>query len=215
MPLKILVVDDHFITCEGLSHVLKGLDEPVQVLQALSCAQALELAALHHDIDLVLLDHDLGETNGFDALSAIGANHPELPIVILSGISDLHVMRQLLVDGAVGFVEKTTPGSELLDIVRLVLSGKMYLPPALLNASPDFDVQEGAIAIDKLTPRQESVLKLMIDGLSNRKIAEQLHLSEETIKTHMGAIFRYFGATTRTQAAVAATHYGYKSMSTR
>lgn len=208
MTLKILVVDDHFITCEGLSYVLQGLDEQVEVLQATSCVDALRLAGLHPDLDLMLLDHNLGETDGFHALSLFGTEYPELPVVILSGIDDLNIMRQLLIKGAVGFVKKNIAGPELLDIVRLVLSGKMYLPPALLDASPDFDVQKAAK--ERLTVRQESVLKLMMDGLSNRQIGERLHLSEETIKTHISAICRYFGANSRTQAAVAAAHQRYQ-----
>jgi DNA-binding NarL/FixJ family response regulator len=209
--VKILVVDDHALVREGLRQVLKGLEENLEVLQAGTCKQAFALAQTHGDLDLVLLDYHLPDMNGLEALAILGQRHPELPIVLLSGSATPQIMRQVLQAGAAGFVTKSCVSDELLRAVRCVLSGDIYLPQEL-NGSAMF---ESAPASDRplLTQRQELVLRCLLDGLANREIAEQLHVSEETVKTHVTAILRHFEVQNRTQAVVAAARIGYRPLS--
>ena len=209
--MKILVVDDHALVREGLRQVLKGLSEGVEVLDAPDCAKAFELAAQHADLDLVLLDYHLPDMSGLVALDVFGKNHPELPILMVSGSVNPHVARQVLAKGAAGFITKSGNSQELLEVVRLVLAGEIYAPPELLqqhgNAqSLGTDVQ-GAAPL--LTPRQEEVLYLLLDGCSTKDISQALQLGEETAKSHVGAIMRAFGVRTRIQAVVAAGRFGY------
>ena len=209
--MKILVVDDHALVRQGLSQVLKGLDKQIEVLEAPHCAAAFELAAQHKDLDLVLLDYQLPDVNGVDALDGFGTRYPELPIVILSGTSDQMVMREALNKGAAGFVSKNASSKDLLQALRHVLDGEVHIPPELL-AGDDFpDTPEGdnAATSRQLTPRQEQVLYLLLEGHSSRAISDKLFLSEETTKTHVSAIIRAFGAKTRLQAVLAAGRYGY------
>jgi len=139
--LKILVVDDHALVREGLRQVLKGLDEQVEVLEAPHCARAFELAALHADLDLVLLDYHLPDMNGLEALHVFGRKHPELPIILLSGSVNPQIMRQVLARGAAGFVTKASLSSDLLGVLRRVLDGRslcrrpnLTRPPAPLTS---------------------------------------------------------------------------------
>lgn len=211
--MKILVVDDHALVREGLRQVLKGLEENLEVLQAGTCEQAFALAQTHGDLDMVLLDYHLPDMNGLEALVIFGTRHPELPIVLLSGSANTHIMRQVLQAGAAGFVTKSCVSDELLRAVRSVLSGDVYLPQELSTSSTLETDATGNKPV--LTQRQELVLRCLLDGLSNREIADQLHVSEETVKTHVAAILRHFDVQNRTQAVVAAARMGYRPMSTQ
>ncbi len=208
--MKILVVDDHALVREGLRQVLKGLDEQVEVLEAPNCTRAFELAALHPDLDLVLLDYHLPDMNGLEALGIFGKKHPELPIVMLSGSVNPQIMRQVLARGAAGFVTKAGMSDDLLSVLHRVLAGEVYVPAALLAApaTPALEGVHGSVP-PQLTPRQEEVLYLLLDGRSNKDISEILQLADETTKSHVSGILRAFRVQTRIQAVLAASHYGY------
>jgi len=210
--VKILVVDDHALVREGLCQVLKGIDEGVEVLQAGNCAQAYACAAQHSNIDLVLLDYHLPDQDGLDAMAVLATHRPELPVIVLSGTANMEVMQQVLRAGAAGFVTKSSLSDELLQAVRTVLEGGVHIPPQLALAASPADTSGNR---PSLTQRQELVLKGLLDGKSNRDIAEQLFLAEETVKSHVAAILRYFDVQNRTQAVVAATRSGFRSGTAR
>ena len=209
--MKILVVDDHSLVREGLRQVLKGLDEQVEVLEAGHCVRAFEVAALHPDLDLVLLDYHLPDMNGLDALEVFRKEHPELPIIMLSGSVDPHIIRRVLAKGAAGFVSKTAISDDFLSVVQLVLAGDVYVPPDLLTIAGLSPQDESApdLAAPLLTPRQEEVLELLLEGRSNKEISQTLQLSEETTKNHVSRVLRAFGVQTRVQAVLAAARHGY------
>lgn len=210
--MKILVVDDHALIREGLRQVLRGLEtasstgapdsaasptaEPVQVLEAASCAQAFDLAR-ETDLDLVLLDYHLPDMNGLDALDVFARRHPDLPIIMLSGSVNPRVRQQVMERGAAAFLTKSGMSDELLSITRLVLAGGAPAAPRPVHDLPT------------LTPRQEEVLQLLLDGLTNKEIGRLLDLSDETVKNHVSNILRCFGVATRTQAVLAARKHGY------
>lgn len=206
--LKILVVDDHALVREGLRQVLKGLSEPVEVLEASLCERAFELADLHSDLDLVLLDYHLPGMNGLEALTLFGQKHPELPVVMISGSVNRRIVRQVMDQGAVAFIAKASLSSELLLTLNRVLAGEVCLPDDMMAESEREESGAGS-AGPLLTARQQQVLRLLLDGRSNREISELLHLSDETVKTHVSALLRAFGVQTRIQAVLAATHAGY------
>ncbi len=209
--MKILVVDDHALVREGLRQVLKGLDEEVEVLEAGHCELAFELATLHPDIDLVLLDYHLPGMNGLEALAVFSNRHPELPVVILSGSVDAQIARQVMAGGAAGFITKASLSSELLSILSQVLAGEVYVPATLMAATGLAQRLNPATrrTTPPLTSRQEEVLQLLLDGRSNREISDLLGLSDETTKNHVTGILRAFGVQTRIQAVLAASRHGY------
>ncbi|WP_293660631.1 response regulator transcription factor [Rhodoferax sp. OV413] len=208
--MKILVVDDHALVREGLHQVLKGLDEDICVLQAGTCAHAFTLADQHPDIDLVLLDYQLPDMQGLAGLAMFGRQHPELPVVMLSGTADMDTMRAALQGGAAGFVSKSSMSEALLAAVRQVLDGGTYSPPELQG-----DVSTSHPPITPLTRRQELVLQGLLEGRSNREIGITMHLSDETIKNHVSAILRNFGVQNRTQAVMEAARRGYRRASAK
>jgi DNA-binding NarL/FixJ family response regulator len=206
--VKILVVDDHALVREGLRQVLKGLGEGIDVLQAASCGQALEQLNSEPDLDLILLDYHLPDCQGLDAMVALGQRHPEVPVIVMSGIASAQNVRRSLDAGAAGFVSKSSLCEELLSAVQQVLRGEIYFPYELQGNLRSLPPALGGTRTP-LTQRQERVLRGLLDGLSNREIAELLHLSEETVKSHVAAILRYFDVQNRTQAVVAAARMGY------
>lgn len=209
--MQILVVDDHALVREGLCQVLKGLDEQIEVLEAPHCARAFELAEQHHGLDLVLLDYHLPDMNGLEALAIFGKKHPELPIVMLSGSVNPQIMRQVMAQGAAGFITKSGKSQELLAILRRVLDGEIYMPTDLIAQAgqpPIEDASTGYLPL-QFTRRQEEVLYLLMEGRSNKDISDALNISDETIKTHITAILRGFGVKSRVQAVLAAGRHGY------
>lgn len=214
--LKILVVDDHALVREGLCQVLQGLQpgETTEVLQAATCSRAFELAHFNPDIDLVLLDYRLPDMSGLAALEIFGQRHPELPVVILSGSANPSVMQKARDLGAAGFVTKSCLSDTLLSTLRNILAGEICYPT---NFSPLGEVVAGAAlkagTPPVLSPRQLDVLCLLLGGLTNRQIGEQLSLGAETVKFHVSNILRIFGASTRTQAVLEAKRWGYDQAS--
>jgi len=198
--LQILVVDDHALVREGLCQVLQGLDEPVDVLQSPNCLHAFDLAARHPDLDLVLLDYDLPGMNGLDALKVLGQAHPELPILMLSGLVNPQMVRTALASGAAGFLSKNGDSAELLAAVRLVLAGEVYVP---------FDLLTSAKTKPEFTLRQGEVLALLLDGRANKEISDALALTDDTTKNHVSALLRAFDVKTRVQLVLAASRQGY------
>jgi DNA-binding NarL/FixJ family response regulator len=203
--LKILVVDDHSLVREGLSQVLQVLADRVVVLQSGTCSHAFEIANSHTDLDLVLLDYHLPDMTGLDALPVFRKQHPELPIVILSGSANVQILQHAAKAGAAGYIQKSAKSEELLLAINRVLAGELFVAPTDgTEADSNADAQ-------RLTPKQQQVLNGLLDGLSNREISEAMFTSEQTTKTHVAAILRHFGVQNRTQAVTQALTQGYRS----
>lgn len=208
LALKILVVDDHALVREGLRQVLKGLGGQTHILEACTGQEALALADAHDDLDLVLLDFHLPDMGGLQALDALARNHPELPLLVLSGTVDPHLVHEVLARGAAGYLPKSGLSEELLQTIRRVLNGEIHVPtpwPAPKRPAPHLP------APPTLTPRQQEVLTLLLAGYSNKAMGRLLGLSDETVKNHVSAILRAFGVATRTQAVMAASRLGFEA----
>jgi DNA-binding NarL/FixJ family response regulator len=208
--LKLLVVDDHALVRQGLKQVLQLL-EPGQELQCLEAAdgdQAMHMARLHPDLDLVLMDFDMPGKNGLSILADLGRHFPQIPVMMLSGMPNPALVQQAMNLGASGFLTKSGNSNELLHAIRHVLAGNLYLPSdlaAATGAEAGGPTQHAPV----LTARQQAVLELLVQGMSNRQIGEHLHLSEETIKTHVSVILRELGVQSRVQAVSRARLWGY------
>jgi len=206
--VKILVVDDHELAREGLKAILPGLHIAFELDEAATCAQALERAS-QRDYDLVLLDLTLPDGSGMDALRVLREKHPEMPLVVVSAKDDPKSVLEAIEAGAMGFIPKSSKRDVLLQALRLVLAGGVYLPPAVLDtplrAAEPMPAPPPSLG---LTPRQMEVLRWLIQGKPNKVIARELGVAESTIKVHCQALFRALGATTRTEAVYAAAKLG-------
>ena len=207
--MKFLLIDDHPLFRQGLKGIAQRLDGAAVVLESASYEQAQAL--LDDDLDLVLLDLRLPDMDGLEALAAIRAGFPALPVVIVSASENKQDIMAALRLGALGFVSKASSADVLENALRLVLAGDVYLPSGLM-LSPDGTGAdwprnpEGASR--GLTDRQAQVMRLMAKGESNKQIARALNLSESTVKVHVTAILRALGVSSRAQAIVAALQQG-------
>jgi DNA-binding NarL/FixJ family response regulator len=213
--LKLLVVEDHALVREGLARLLTGLEEGVAVVERADFESALQLLDVEQDFDLVLLDLALPGIDGFAGLDILRKRHPAIPVAVVSAFDDVPTVTRVMNHGASGFIPKAYTGEALLGAVREVLAGNIVRPdapgqtPKLDDAQPLPPPKKGGVRPEEigLTDRQAQVLALMVRGHSNRDIADQLDLSEGTVKIHATAVFKALGVTSRTQALVAVARY--------
>jgi len=211
MFVEILLVDDHALFREGLSLVLKQIDDTI-LFEAESAAEAISLAHQHSELDLILLDLNLPDNNDFGLLQTLRATLPATPVAMLSATEDSALIQQALQLGASGFIPKSSKSQVMMQAIQLILAGGLYLPPQLLTENTGaLDSQTPSVkqsntlnnqTSDKFyfTERQMDVLQLLDQGLSNKEIAKKLDMSPSTVKVHVAAILRECEASNRTQA---------------
>lgn len=214
--MKILVVDDHPLVREAMAQLVTQLATAVQVLQAPDCVAALALAHTHPDLDLVLLDLNLPGLRGVPALLRFRSEHPTAPVVVVSMFRDRDTVTEVMSHGAVGFIPKSSGRETIVNALRLVLAGSVYVPPEVAlqpdpadepwpQAQRTADTSAAGIG---LTPRQGQVLALVMKGRANKEICRDLGLAERTVKAHLTAVLNTLKATSRTQAVIAANRLG-------
>jgi DNA-binding NarL/FixJ family response regulator len=204
--MKILHADDHPMFREGLRFFLKLLDPNVSLAEAGNIQAALDRLALEWPVDLLLLDLEMPGMNGVEGFLAIRRRFPALPIVIVSGVSDARIIRTLIDSGARGFIPKLGSSEQLMDGLRRVLRGEVYVPDSLFL--PATDAAPGGSESDLLTSRQLQLLPLLADGMPNKRIADALGVTEGTVKQHLKELFRRLNARNRTQAVGEARRLG-------
>jgi DNA-binding NarL/FixJ family response regulator len=209
--MKILIVDDHLVVREGISALLQRDALDTAILQAGSAKEALELIKAHEDFDVIVLDLMLPDMNGLEAITEFAKIRPELPVIVISSSEDPRDARKAFAQGALGYVPKSSSRHVLISAVELVINGDLYVPKLLLEdgstpvaATPALYGEEGL----SLTPRQIDVLQRIGEGLPNKTIANELGLSEKTVKVHITAIFKVLKVVNRTQSVTAGRKAG-------
>ncbi|ALN19803.1 response regulator transcription factor [Ectopseudomonas mendocina] len=191
--LCLLLVDDHRIFLDGLSLALSSLSQNLQIHTAHSAAEA-EQRLRQHGYDLILLDLRLPDEPGIELLQRWLARGESTPVAILSASDSTLEAQAALAAGALGFISKSSDGNALRRAVTRVLLGETLPVPS--SPSP-------------LTPRQLEILRLLAEGLPNKVISRQLGLAEDTVKTHLKALFETLAVHTRTACVSAARHRGW------
>ena len=190
---------------EGLRFFLQLLGTQVTVLEAGNLRAALDKLALEWPVDLLLLDLQMPGMSEVEGFLAIRRAYPTLPVVIVSGVNDPQIIRTLLDGGARGYIPKFTGSEQLMDALRRVLNGEIYVPDAVfLPQSQPAGNGESA----PLTSRQLQILPLLAEGMPNKRIADALGLTEGTVKQHLKDLFRRLHANNRTQAVREARRLG-------
>jgi DNA-binding NarL/FixJ family response regulator len=229
--MKILVVDDHPMMADALRLALLSLEREADVVCVSDLAGALAATAADA-FDLALLDLGLPDCAGHDGLARLREERPAVPVVVVSGTSDPETIVSALDLGAMGFIPKTSSREVLLNAVRLVASGGVFVPIEALKvrassgriaageaataplpgARPAVAPATAALTPAELglTPRQGEVLSLVLKGLPNKLIARKLDIAEGTVKAHVGAVLQALNVSTRTQALIAATRLGLR-----
>lgn len=208
--MKILVVDDHPLIQEALRHVLTELDAELELVQAEDASDAHAALAAAPDTELIVLDLTLPRSDGFELLAELRRDWPGIPLLVLSATHDRATVERALDLGAMGFIPKTANTRVLIDALRLVLSGGVYVPADCPGAG-NVRLRSPARAEDLgLTLRQSDVLRLLVQGKPNKLICRDLRLSEGTVKVHVSAILRALNVHNRTQVVIELARRGVR-----
>jgi DNA-binding NarL/FixJ family response regulator len=219
MQMKILVIDDHVLIREALQGVLREWQRDAAILEASDCRQAMQLIEEHTDLELVLLDLNLPDGDGFHVLADLQERYPAISVVVLSASNDHDSVRRALDLGALGFIPKSARRAVMLSALQLVFSGGIYIPPDILVRQEVPSPRAEAIGRRRskvspsdfgLTQRQLEVLAHMMQGKSNKMISRPLGVTEATVKTHVTAILKALKVSSRIEAVIAVGHLGWK-----
>lgn len=201
---KIVIVDDHPLFRDALDNALQSVFTGCTIRQSGSLEELTALLAEDADIDAILLDLNMPGVQGFSGLLYLRAQHPAIPVMIISATEDPATMRRAIDFGASGFVPKSQPIENIRIAVQAVLNGNIWTPPDIDLSKAQVSGDEDLVArLSSLTPQQVRVLMMLGEGLLNKQIAYQLNVSEATIKAHVSAILQKLGVDSRTQAVIA------------
>lgn len=210
-PVNILIADDHGILREGLRGLLEEYEDLNIVDEATTGAQAVEKAkALKPDI--LLLDLIMPEMGGVEVLEALAGEQLPTKIIVLTGVDEDELLARCIRGGASGYLLKDAASSQLVDAIRTVAEGGCWLPPGLteklFRGIAKKPQGEDSAKLSLLTAREIEVFKLLGEARSNSEIADQLYISEHTVKVHVGRILEKLGLSSRAEAVKFAIRCG-------
>ncbi|MBV8896596.1 MAG: response regulator transcription factor [Acidobacteriaceae bacterium] len=200
-PIRLLVADDHTVVRQGLVALLNTVSGFKVVAEAADGAEAVECFDKHQP-DVTLMDLRMPNLGGVEAVNAIRHKHPAARIVVLTTFDGDEEIYRALQAGAKGYLLKGMSGDELIEAVRAVHAGKTRIP------APVAERLAGRMGGPGLTSRELDVLKAIVAGRSNKEIAQDLVISEATVKTHINNILSKLGVADRTQATTTALQRG-------
>lgn len=202
---RFLIADDHPLFRQALNAALSTDFSDVTFTEAESFDTTVAALRRYRKIDLVLLDLNMPGCENFYGLLRIRHRFPNLPIIVVSASDDVETIAQVMSYGANGFIPKTSATSEMVTAIRSVLKGETWLPPAIAEDVAAMSEQTNDIAdkVRTLTPKQFQVLSLVKEGMSNKEIADNLDITEATVKAHISTLFKRLDVKSRTQIVVA------------
>ena len=200
-----MIADDHPLVRGALRQAVEGAAPGCAIAECGDLAELGKELDANPDADLVLLDLAMPGVRGFSGLLYLRAQHPGVPVVVVSANEDRGVMRRCVDFGASGFIPKTTAIEPMRAAIRAILAGDTWTPPDVpIDAPVDPRTADLVRRLSSLTPQQVRVLMMLSEGLLNKQIAYELSVSEATVKAHVSAILQKLGVESRTQAVIAA-----------
>lgn len=199
MTIRVLLCDDHTILRDGLRNLLES-ESDLQVIGEASDGQQAIHIVRELAPDVVLMDINMPGMGGIEAVEKLTAEFPDLRILILTMFDHEEYLFRTIRAGAKGYLLKDSPVSEVVEAIRKVMSGGSVLHPSLTDKLLASYREPREEAADKLSPREIEVLTALVQGLSNKEIAEQLFISETTVKLHISNVYRKLGVKSRSQA---------------
>ena len=200
-PIRILSVDDHPLLRQGIAAIINSQPDMLLAAQAANGVEAIQQFREHRP-DVTLMDLRLPDMSGIDALIAIRSEFPAACVVMLTTFEGDVEIQRALEAGARGYLLKSTPAKDLIEAIRQSHAGKRPIPAEVAAHLAEHMGEEA------LTPREVEVLRHLAGGNRNRDIAEQLFISEETVKVHIKHIMEKLGASDRTEAVAIAVRRG-------
>ena len=203
---QFVIADDHPLFRGALRQTLETMFDGVIISEAGSLDEVTEALERLEDVDLVLLDLNMPGVRGFSGLMFLRAQHPGVPVVVVSATEDTGTVRRCMEFGAAGFVSKSLGLNAIREALSTVIEGGVWTPPGIdLNSVPQDDTSALVKRLATLTPQQIRVLMMLSEGLLNKQIACELDVSEATVKAHVSAILQKLDVDSRTQAVIAAS----------
>lgn len=197
---KILIVDDHPLSREGLSLAARAALPGAQIIGVGSIAAAAAAMAGRRTFRLILLDFDLPDAHGYSGMLRLQRLDPDAPIAIVTGYEDPRLIEAAKALGTAGFLYKSLPLDAITGILRRLLTGATHFPEGV---TPDRSIAAARLRIQDLSRAQYTVLLALADGRANKQIAHDLRVTEATVKAHLTAVFRKLGVSNRAQALLA------------
>lgn len=203
---QFLIADDHPLFREALKGALSAKFEDLAVFESADFDSTLQVLNEQEDLDILLLDLHMPGNGDLYGLIRIREEYPSLPIAVVSGSEDVTIVSKVMGYGAMGFIPKSSSSDDIANAINQILEGDTWLPNELKNKVAEIEGEDREIAaqVASLTPQQYRVLQYLHEGLLNKQIAYELHISEATVKAHITAIFRKLGVYNRTQAVLIA-----------
>jgi NarL family two-component system response regulator LiaR len=215
--IRIIIADDHIIVREGTCELLEQEEDMEVIAQAGDGEEAVRLVA-ELKPDIAILDIAMPVMDGIDATRRIRSDNPDTRVLILSAYDDDQFIVRLIEAGAAGYLLKNIHRRELISTIRAIFEGESVLHPSILrkvltNFTPLPGRPTGQDPSEKLSERELEVLKLIAYGVSNKQIADELHISTRTVQGRLSQIFTKMGVNSRTEALVRALNEGYVTLS--
>jgi DNA-binding NarL/FixJ family response regulator len=206
VPVRVLIVDDHRIVRQGLQ-LLLGQDSGLQIIgEASNGQEALELARLLHP-DVILMDLMMPVMDGIQATAAIRQELPKIEVLALTSVMEDASVVEAIRAGAIGYLLKDTEAVDLCQAIKAAAAGQIQLSSQAV-ARLTRELRQPETPSKDLTRREMNVLELLVRGLSNREIADNLKVTETTVKSHVSNVILKLGVHSRTQAAMQAISLG-------
>ena len=203
-PKKIIIADDHPLFRQALLSMLQTKFLQTQWFEAQTIEALEQQLKNNNNSDLVLLDLHIPGAHGFNTLIHIRSHYPHIPVVVISAFEDNETMNKAMEYGAAGFIPKSTQVDNIFEAINQILLGNIWLPEKFLRLDKkQKSSSEITQQIASLTQQQHRILMMFAQGLLNKQIAYELHVSEATIKAHATAIFKKLNVRNRTQAVIA------------
>jgi len=209
--LRILIVDDHAVVRTGIRTLLESENDFSVVAEAENGIEAIKLA-LAHQPDVIVMDIRLpGGISGIEACEQITEKLPESKILMLTSYAEDELVKDAIRAGAVGYVLKRVGSNDLINSIRSIAQGDAVVDPAMTKALLDevrhaAEVEEASV-FSELTPQEMKILALMVEGQTNREIAQKLYLGEGTVRNYVGNILSKLNVSNRAEAAVFAVKH--------
>ena len=229
--MKLLLADDHSLFKDAFNVYIERSWPDATIYQAQDMNDVMKILETRTDIDIVLLDFHMPGMDNLKGLAKIRKKCPSLPVVLMSGLATRRDVEEALAMGAQGYFPKTMGGKAMIEGIEKICAGETYVPldhntnEIMASADPAFDdggqpsgahagdsrITAENAALKSLTPRENDVLRHLVQGETNKDIARALDLQVVTVKLHVRSICRKLGVTNRTQAALAARNAGFLS----
>ena len=210
-PIKVLIVEDHPVVAEGLASLLEDYPEITITGVAFSVAEVIP-AVENAAADVAVIDYHLPDGTAYDAVERLRSRSPSTAVVLISADAGNEPLLAAVELGASGYLIKSAAGEEIIHAIRAAAAGQTVIPAGLVTRALALyreSIQRQTL-LESLTPREKQILALMADGADNRTVAERLHISYATVRSHVRSILAKLGARSRLDAVAKATDLGFR-----